>query len=46
MVDNRGGGGGVVGTDLVAKATPDGYTLLVGSITTNAVNPVLYRKLP
>jgi tripartite-type tricarboxylate transporter receptor subunit TctC len=46
VVDNRGGGGGVVGTDLVAKATPDGYTLLVGSITTNAVNPVLYKKLP
>lgn len=46
VVDNRGGGGGVVGTDLVAKATPDGYTLLMGSITTNAVNPVLYKKLP
>ncbi len=46
VVDNRGGGGGVVGTDLVAKAAPDGYTLLVGSITTNAVNPVLYKKLP
>jgi tripartite-type tricarboxylate transporter receptor subunit TctC len=46
VVDNRGGGGGVVGTDLVAKATPDGYTLLVGSITTNAVNPALYKKLP
>jgi len=46
VVDNRGGGGGVVGTDLVAKATPDGYTILVGSITTNAVNPVLYKKLP
>jgi len=46
VVDNRGGGGGVLGTDLVAKATPDGYTLLVGSITTNAVNPALYKKLP
>ena len=46
VVDNRGGSGGVIGTDLVAKATPDGYTLLVGSITTNAVNPVLYKKLP
>ncbi len=46
VVDNRGGGGGVVGTDLVAKATADGYTLLMGSITTNAVNPVLYKKLP
>jgi tripartite-type tricarboxylate transporter receptor subunit TctC len=46
VIDNRGGGGGIVGTDLVAKATPDGYTLLMGSITTNAVNPVLYKKLP
>jgi tripartite-type tricarboxylate transporter receptor subunit TctC len=46
VVDNRGGGGGTVGTDLVAKAAPDGYTILMGSITTNAVNPVLYKKLP
>ena len=46
VVDNRGGGGGILGTDIVAKATPDGYTLLVGSITTNAVNPALYKKLP
>lgn len=46
VVDNRGGGGGIVGTELVAKASPDGYTILVGSITTNAVNPVLYKKLP
>ena len=46
VVDNRGGGGGVVGTELVAKASPDGYTLLMGSITTNAVNPALYKKLP
>ncbi len=46
VVDNRGGGGGIVGTDLVAKATPDGYTVLVGSITTNAVNPALYKTLP
>jgi tripartite-type tricarboxylate transporter receptor subunit TctC len=46
VVDNRGGGGGVVGTELVAKSAPDGYTLLMGSITTNAVNPALYKKLP
>ena len=46
VVDNRGGGGGTVGTDLVAKAAPDDYTILMGSITTNAVNPVLYKKLP
>lgn len=46
VVDNRGGGGGVVGTELAARANPDGYTLLVGSITTNAVHPALYKKLP
>lgn len=46
VVDNRGGGGGVVGTELAAKSSPDGYTLLMGSITTNAVNPALYKKLP
>lgn len=44
FVDNRAGAGGVVGSDLAAKATPDGYTLLVVSIA-HAVNPWLY-KLP
>jgi tripartite-type tricarboxylate transporter receptor subunit TctC len=44
FVDNRAGAGGVVGTDLAAKATPDGYTLLIISIA-HAVNPWLY-KLP
>ena len=44
FVDNRSGAGGVVGSDLAAKATPDGYTLLVISIA-HAVNPWLY-KLP
>jgi tripartite-type tricarboxylate transporter receptor subunit TctC len=44
FVDNRGGAGGVVGSDVAAKAAPDGYTLLVVSIA-HAVNPWLY-KLP
>src|SRR5271155_6163467 len=44
FVDNRAGAGGVVGSDIAAKATPDGYTLLVISIA-HAVNPHLY-KLP
>jgi tripartite-type tricarboxylate transporter receptor subunit TctC len=44
IVDNRGGAGAVVGTELVANAPKDGYTLLVMSIT-NAINPWLY-KLP
>jgi tripartite-type tricarboxylate transporter receptor subunit TctC len=46
VVDNRGGAGGIVGTELAARAAPDGYTLTVGSAGTHAVNQGLYRKLP
>ncbi len=45
IIDNRGGASGIIGTDLAAKATPDGYTLLMMSLTL-AVNPSLYKKLP
>lgn len=45
VVDNRSGAGGVIGTDIVAKATRDGYTLLMSAIG-HAANPALYRKLP
>ena len=45
VVDNRSGANGIIGTDLGAKAKPDGYTLLV-VIATHAINPSLYRKLP
>ena len=45
IVDNRGGAGGTVGTDIVAKARPDGHTLLIASMGV-AVNAVLYPKLP
>jgi tripartite-type tricarboxylate transporter receptor subunit TctC len=45
IIDNRGGANGIIGTDLGAKAKPDGYTLLV-VIATHAINPSLYRKLP
>ncbi len=45
ITDNRGGASGIVGTDLAAKAAPDGYTMLMMSLTL-AVNPSLFKKLP
>ena len=45
VIENRGGAGGVIGTDVVAKATPDGYTLLMCYIS-HATNPTLADKLP
>ena len=46
IVDNRGGAGGNLGADLVAKATPDGYTLLMGTVGTHGINKSLYARLP
>jgi tripartite-type tricarboxylate transporter receptor subunit TctC len=46
IVENRGGAAGRVGAELVAKAKPDGYTLLVGNVGTQSVNPALYKKMP
>jgi tripartite-type tricarboxylate transporter receptor subunit TctC len=45
VVDNRGGAGGVLGTEIVAKAVPDGYTLLLVP-TSHVINPSIYAKLP
>jgi tripartite-type tricarboxylate transporter receptor subunit TctC len=46
IVENRGGAAGQIGADYVAKSKPDGYTLLLGNIGTQAINPLLYAKLP
>ena len=46
IVENKGGAAGRVGTELVAKAKADGYTLLVGNVGTQSVNPALYKKMP
>ena len=46
VVDNRSGAGGIIGTDLVAKSTPDGYNLVLASSGTVTVAPSLYTKMP
>jgi len=46
IVENVGAAAGIVGTNRVAKATPDGYTFLLGTVGTHAYNPSLYKKLP
>ncbi len=46
IVENRSGAGGNIGADLVAKAAPDGYTLVMGAVATHAINPWLFANLP
>ena len=46
VIDNRSGAGGNIGSDLAAKAAPDGYTLLMGYVGPLTINPSLYRKMP
>jgi tripartite-type tricarboxylate transporter receptor subunit TctC len=46
VVENKGGAGGSIGTGLVAKAANDGYTLLVGTVSSSVINAFLYTKLP
>lgn len=46
VVDNRSGAGGIIGTELAAKAAADAYTLVLGSFGTHTGNPNLYKKLP
>ena len=46
VVENRPGAGGTIGSDLVAKATPDGYTLLLATSSTHSIGPALSNKIP
>lgn len=43
--DNRGGAGGIIGTEMAARANPDGHTLMIGSVSTICINPALHRNL-
>ncbi len=46
VVDNKPGAGGNIGADIVAKAVPDGYTIVMGAVATHAINPTLYQGIP
>ncbi len=46
VVENRPGAGGNIGADHIAKAQPDGYSILMGAVATHAINPALFPKLP
>ena len=46
VVENKPGAGGNIGADYVAKSAPDGYTIVMGALSTHAVNPSLYAKMP
>ena len=46
VVDNKPGAGSIIGTEIVAKAPPDGHTLFMGHIGTHGANPALYARLP
>ena len=46
IVENKTGAGGNIGADVVAKAAPDGYTLLMATVSTHAINPGLYKEMP
>src|SRR5262249_55061320 len=46
VIDNRGGAGGLVGAEYVAHAAPDGYTLLLGTISSHSIVPHMYSRMP
>src|SRR5207237_8452148 len=45
LVENKAGAGGNIGADVVAKAPPDGYTLLMATVSTHAINPALSKTI-
>jgi tripartite-type tricarboxylate transporter receptor subunit TctC len=46
VVENRAGAGGLIGTEAAARAAPDGLTLAMGAVSTHAINPAIYRRMP
>ncbi|GGG36649.1 hypothetical protein GCM10010964_25660 [Caldovatus sediminis] len=46
VIENRAGAAGIIGTEAVARSEPDGYTLVMGGVSTHAMNVTLYRRLP
>lgn len=46
IIENKAGAGGNTGSAQVARATPDGYTLVLGTVSTHGINPSLYRNMP
>src|SRR5262249_34627654 len=46
VVENRGGAGGVIGSEIVAKAAPDGYTLVVSGVASHCIQPALSKSVP
>jgi len=46
VVDNKAGAGGLIGSEAVSKSAPDGYTLVMGTVSSHAIAPAVYRKMP
>jgi tripartite-type tricarboxylate transporter receptor subunit TctC len=46
IVENKPGAGGNIGADIIAKAAPDGYSIVMGAVATHAINPYLFKKMP
>ena len=46
LIENKAGAGGLIGSDAVSKSPPDGYTLVMGTVSSHAIAPAVYRKMP